>query len=211
MLAASLRRGIIFSLLLTLGSAYAGDEALSDYEWQLNTPGRTLFRDRTPVGQVPLSADGGKGLFAKKGKTSGEQLQVLSDIAFQPGDTMRYFALGLRLIDGDQLIAESFADADEVPGLLSAARYVVSTATNIADTERSETEIYFQSRAGFKLQFVQVGKAQAYVCSFHAGNAERTVSRALTGDQVSIFADLIDLALFELNRQGAGIKIPKSN
>lgn len=202
-------RGILLGLLATICTAFAADEVLSDYEWQLKTPGRTLFRDRAPVGQIPLSSEGGKGLFGKK--TSGEQLQLLTDIAFQPGDTTRYFALGLRLVDGDQVLAESFADKDEIPGLLSAARYIVSTATDIAATERPETEIYFQGRAGFKLQFLQIGKAQAFALSFHSTIPERTISRALTSDHISILADLIDLALFELNRQGAGIKIPKTN
>jgi hypothetical protein len=202
-------RGIFFSLLLGVLSAYAADDVLSDYEWQLKTPGRTLFRDRAPVGQIPLSSEGGKGLFGKK--ASGEQLQLLTDIAFQPGDTTRYFALGLRLADGDQLIAGSFADKDEITGLLSAARYIVSTSADIAETERPETEIYYQTRAGFKLQFLQIGKAQAFAFSFHSGDSERAISRALTRDHISILADLIDLALFELNRQGAAIKIPKTN
>ncbi len=81
---------VILCALVILQASFAQSptKIATDYEWQLTQPGRTLFRDRLPVGQIALVA-------GKKEKATGELLQVLTDIAFMPGDSNRFFAVAL--------------------------------------------------------------------------------------------------------------------
>ncbi len=202
MLATSrLKRGLLFFLLLS-GGAWAQSVPViaTDYEWQLTQPGRTLFRDRLPVGSIELVA-------GRKEKATGEVLQVLTDIAFEPGDTVRFFAVNFRLTAGEQGLTEALADAAELPGLIGAARYAIETSKNIAGTERAETLVTYRTRSGFALNLLHFGTQQQLSVEWpdvqHAGRIERIIN----ADQLSLFADLLDLTIFELNRQGAGLKL----
>ena len=38
----------------------------TDFEWELQTPDRTLFRDRIPIGQVSLTVAGKSGFFGSR-------------------------------------------------------------------------------------------------------------------------------------------------
>ncbi len=186
-----------------LASAQLTTNIATDYEWQLAEPGRTLFRDRLPVGQIALVA-------GRKEKMTGELLQVLTDIAFMPGDTVRHFATAFRVIDGDRVYSEVLADAAELPELIKSARYIAETAVNIASTERAETHITFRTRAGMIIEFLQFGTEQQITIALPDPLSDGEIIRALSADQLVLFSDLLDLTIFELNRQGAGIKIKPS-
>lgn len=196
---------ISLALLTVATLAYAQPPAkiATDYEWQLTQPGRTLFRDKLPVGQIALVA-------GKKEKATGEVLQVLTDIAFMPGDSVRHFAAMFRVIEGDRLYAEVLSDADELPELIKAARYIAETSVDIATTDRAETDIAFHSRAGLSLEFKQVGTQQIMQIALPDPFSDGEIIRPLSADKFTLFADLLDLTIFELNRQGAGIKIKSS-
>lgn len=172
----------------------------TDYEWQLTQPGRTLFRDRLPVGNIELTG-------GRKEKATGEVLQVLTDIAFEPGDTVRFFAVNVRLVSGGQLVAESILDGTELPGLMGAVRYALETAKNIAGTERAETLVSFRTRAGFAAELLHFGTQQQFNLEWPAAAGHDLTTRAISADQILQFADLLDLTIFELNRQGAGLKV----
>jgi len=194
---------IVILLFGAVAFAQAPQTIATDYEWQLTQPGRTLFRDKLPVGQIGLVA-------GKKEKATGEALQVLTDIAFMPGDSTRYFAVTFRVMEGDRLYGEVILDADELPELIKSARYLAATALDIAATDRAETDITFHSRAGLSLEFRQVGTAQQLQLALPDPLSDGELIRPLTPDQYSLFADLLDLTIFELNRQGANIRV-KSN
>lgn len=174
----------------------------TDYEWQLSQPGRTLFRDRLPVGQIAL-------VTGKKEKATGEVLQMLTDIAFMPGDSNRFFAAAFRVGEGDKVYSEVLADAEELPELIRSARYIAQTAQDIASTERAETDITFHTRAGFSIEFVQVGTQQKLTVSLPDPFSDGELIREISADQLVLFSDLLDLTIFELNRQGAGLKVRK--
>ncbi|MBK6765100.1 MAG: hypothetical protein IPG71_01970 [bacterium] len=200
-------RSLIIIVLFGMASlhlfAQVPEKIATDYEWQLTQPGRTLFRDKVPVGQIGFVA-------GKKEKATGEALQVLTDIAFTPGDSTRYFAVTFRVMEGDRLYGEVILDADELPELIKSARYLAATALDIAATERAETDITFRSRAGLSLEFRQVGQQQQLQLALPDPLSDGEIIRPLTSDQYSLFADLLDLAIYELNRQGANIRV-KSN
>ncbi len=194
---------ILFALVfLPRSIAQSPTKIATDYDWQLNQPGRTLFRDRLPVGQIALVA-------GKKEKATGELLQVLTDIAFMPGDSNRFFAVAFRIGEGSTVYSEVLADADEIPELIRSARYITQTATDIASSERAETKITFHTRAGFSIEFMQVGTQQQLTVVFPDPLSDGEIIREVSTDQLGLFADLLDLTIFELNRQGAGLKVKK--
>lgn len=200
-------RKSVTALLLALvisstGQAQPPTKIATDYEWQLNQPGRTLFRDRLPVGQIALVA-------GKKEKVTGEVLQVLTDIAFMPGDSNRFFAVAFRIGEGNAVYSEVLADADELLELIRSTRYIAQTAIDIASTERSETTINFHTRAGFAIEFTQVGMRQKLTAVFPDPFSDGEIIREISADQLKLFSDLLDLTIFELNRQGAGLKVKK--
>lgn len=201
MLATSRVMPILLLLLCLAGTCLAQTvpSIATDYEWQLNEPGRTLFRDRLPVGNIELVA-------GKKEKATGEVLQVLTDIAFQPGDTARYFAVNLRLVESNRVLAEVITDAVEIPELIGAARYAIETSRNIAGTDRPETLVTFRTRAGFTIELLHFGTDQQLSVQW-PDKMGGIVSRVISLDQLSLFTDLLDLTIFELNRQGAGLKL----
>lgn len=183
-------------------NAQAPAKIATDYEWQLAQPGRTLFRDKLAVGQIALVA-------GKKEKATGEYLQVLTDIAFTPGDSLRHFAASFRVLEGERSYGEALVDSDELPELIKSARYIAQTAQDIAATDRAETDITFRTRAGLSIRFKQVGTAQQLQIALPVPQSDGQVIRQVSTDQLRLFADLLDLTIFELNRQGAGIKIEK--
>lgn len=194
---------ILFALvILPTTLAQSTTKIATDYEWQLNQPGRTLFRDRLPVGQIALVA-------GKKEKATGEVLQVLTDIAFMPGDSTRFFAVAFRIGEGSTVYSEVLADADEIPELIRSARYIVQTATDIATAERAETRITFHTRADFGIEFIQVGTRQQLTVVLPDPLSDGEIIREISADQLKLFSDLLDLTIFELNRQGAGLKVKK--
>lgn len=201
----SVRLTLLILLVAIASAGYSQSPAriATDYEWQLSQPGRTLFRDRLPVGQIALVA-------GKKEKATGEVLQMLTDIAFMPGDSNRFFAVAIRVGEGDRVFSEVLADAEELPELIRSARYIGQTARDIASTERAETNITFHTRAGFSLEFVQAGTRQQISVALPDPFSDGEIIRDISLDQLSLFADLLDLTIFELNRQGAGLKV-KSN
>lgn len=201
MLAASRLIIVLFGLLWAGNSwAQTAPAIATDYEWQLTQPGRTLFRDRLPVGNIELTG-------GRKEKATGEVLQVLTDIAFEPGDTVRFFAVNVRLVSSGQLVAESILDGSELPGLMGAVRYALETAKNIAGTERAETLVSFRTRAGFAAELLHFGTQQQFNLEWPTLAGRELTSRAISADQMLQFADLLDLTIFELNRQGAGLKL----
>lgn len=193
---------VVTQSLYSVAIAQSAAKIATDYEWQLTQPGRTLFRDRLPVGQIALVS-------GKKEKATGELLQVLTDIAFMPGDSNRYFATAFRIIEDNRIYSEVLVDADEVPELINSARYVAQTAVDIASTERAETIITFRTRAGFSIEFTQVGTQQVLTVSLPDPFSDGEVIREISADQLKLFTDLLDLTIFELNRQGAGLKVKK--
>lgn len=196
---------IIIALLSVTSSVFAQAPAriATDYEWQLTQPGRTLFRDRLPVGQIAMVA-------GRKEKVTGEILQVLTDIAFMPGDSLKHFATAFRVVEDDRIQSEVLADAEELPELISSARYIAETAVNIATTERTETHITFHTRAGFSIEFLQIGLQQQLQISLPDPLSDGEIIRPISADQLKLFSDLLDLTIYELNRQGAGIIVKKS-
>jgi len=177
----------------------------TDFEWELQTPDRTLFRDRIPIGQVSLTVAGKSGFFGNRKKSSGEAMALWTEVAFVPGDTARFLALSLELNAGESLRAAALLDAVEFPSLYKSVEYVLSTSRNIAGTERTDTRVVYRSRGGFELAFIQRIKAQRVEFRFPARNGEQAVVRSVSHDQLSLFKDILDLARFELQRQGASL------
>ncbi|MCB1060395.1 MAG: hypothetical protein KDB65_09200 [Calditrichaeota bacterium] len=203
MLAAfELKTAILFIALFAASvfPALSQTKILTDYEWQLSEPGRTMFRDRLPVGQIAL-------VEGRKEKLTGELLQVLTDIAFIPGDSLRHFAAAFRIFEGERVYSEVIADAEELPELIGAAKYIAETAVNIASTERSETRITFRTRANLSLEFIQIGTQQQINIVMPDPLSDGEIIRTLSADQLKLFSDLLDLTIFELNRQGANLVV----
>jgi hypothetical protein len=195
-------REVLYIVMICAGvlPSLAQNKILTDYEWQLAEPGRTLFRDRLPVGQLTL-------VEGRKEKPTGELLQVLTDIAFIPGDSVRHFAAGFRIFEGEKIYSEVIADAEELPELITSARYIAETAVNIAGTMRDETRITFRTRANFSLEFIQLGTQQQITVAMPDPLSDGEIIRTLSADQLKIFSDLLDLTIFELNRQGANLVV----
>jgi hypothetical protein len=197
---------IIVSLQVGLGQPI---QSLTDYEWEINTPGRTVFRDRTPVGQIALVKTEGRGIFGGKGKPTGEMLTMLADVSFIPGDTLRFFGAGIEFDNQKQILGSMMLDTDELPRLRKSASYIAKTATNIANTERLDTSIRYRGKGNWSLEFTQQGQDQFLGLSWTDPVSGAHEHRSLTPDQLSVLVDLIDLTIFELNRQGAGIVLDK--
>jgi hypothetical protein len=183
--------------------------AATDYEWEIKTPGRTMFRDRTPIGQIALVKTEGRGIFGGKGKASGEKLTLLSDVSFIPGDTLRFFGAAIEFENNKQISGSIMLDTDELPSLRESASYIAKTATNIANTERLDTSIRYRGKGDWSLEFTQKGQDQFLGLSWTDSATGIHEHRSLTPDQLTILVDLIDLTVFELNRQGAGIVLDK--
>lgn len=201
------RRSCIFAAvlagLLTIPPANADDvpDSTTRFVHELQQPGRVMFHDRIPVGRVDLAAaPAGK----RKAKTPVDALAVVVETAFSPGDTVRFFALSLAVERGGQSVAMAILDADEVQPLWTACAYFLKTSADLAGTQRTDTRLLFRSRTGFDLHFRQQAADQQFVLRIPAaegGNSERQI----TQDALSAMKDLLDLALFELRRQGAVI------
>jgi hypothetical protein len=181
----------------------------TDYEWEINTPGRTIFRDRTPVGQIALIKTEGGGIFGGKGKPTGELLTMVADVAFIPGDTLRFYGAGIEFGTDKYTNGTITLDQDELPSLWKSATYISKTATNIAKTDRIDTAIRYRGKSGWSLEFTQQGQNQFLGLAWTDPQTGALEHRSLTPDQLSILADLIDLTIFELNRQGASITLEK--
>lgn len=176
----------------------------TDYEWELQVPGRTLFRDRTPIGKISFVKQGARtGLLGKKQKLTGESLALVTDVAFVPGDTVRYFGAMLELTAGEHLISAAVMDGEEVPALWSSLKYMLDTGDKIRNTERTDTRMAFRGKSGWSLTYFQAGTAQQVEISFPAKDKQPEEIRLLTRDELSALKDLVDLALFDLKRQGA--------
>jgi len=192
-------------LIPALGPAAQSPAPATDFEWELQTPDRTLFRDRVPIGQVPLTVAGKSGFFGSRKKSGAEVIALWTEVAFVPGDTARFLALSIELNAGELPLATVLLDAVEFPSLYKAVEFVLSTARNIAGTERADTRVVYRSRGGLELTFIQQKKAQRVEFRFPARDGERAVVRAVSREALSLFKDTLDLALFELKRQGASL------
>jgi len=196
----------VLCVLLMVGGGLAQDAA-TNYEWELATPGRTTFRDRTPVGHIALVHTEGGGIFGKKGKPTGELLRMVVDVAFVPGDTLRFFAVSMEIIDGRRLLETIIVDHDELPSFWSGAKYISQTAANIANTKREDTQIQYRGKNGWSIEFTQHGQNQFLGVGWDDALTGVREYRSITPDQLSVLVDLIDLAVYELNRQGASIQL----
>jgi hypothetical protein len=174
----------------------------TDYEWELQAPGRTLFRDLTPVGRIALRHLAGLGgMLGKKGKETGEHVLVQADVAFTPGDTLRYFAANIALTNSGPLAA-CVLDAGELPSLYAAIKYMLQTAGHVIDTDRPDTRVQHRTKSGLTVTFAQQGKVQRFAISWPDGSG-KFLERDLEADQFQSLIDLLDLTMFELRRQGA--------
>lgn len=176
----------------------------TDYEWELETPGRTMFRNRRLIGSVPLAP--GRGLKMPLGKSKArarEALALYSDVTFVPGDTVRYFGVTLELTGKREVLALAVLDPDELAPFRSALRYLLKTAENIRHSERTDTQIFFRGKSDWQILFRQQGTQQQIEIHFPATASYTEQQRELQASQVSALADLIDLAILDLRRQGA--------
>jgi hypothetical protein len=189
--------------LLALAAPPPPADVATDYEWELRTPDRTLFRDRTPVGQISLIAQSGKD--KKKAKPSGEVLTLISEVAFAQGDTARFFAASFELWRGTVIAESAVLDAAELPALWRSLSFMLTTAQGTGGTDRADTRITFRAKSGLTFAFEQVGKVQQFSLSFPQRDKQDETLRVLTADQFSTMKDLLDLVLFDLKRQGAVI------
>jgi hypothetical protein len=196
----------ITSILLFVPVALcAGIEPSStatDFEWELQTPDRIIYRDRVPVGQIALTTPA----FGKKpAKPTGEAVALIVEIAYCPGDSSaRYYGLSVELQNNGTQTAATL-DATEIPVLYRMMDYTLKTATDIGGTERSDTRFQFRSKAGLFIGFEQHGKTQQIELRIPAHENYPEVSRWIARDQLSTLRDLLDLTVFELKRQGATI------
>ncbi|MFH1011153.1 MAG: hypothetical protein V1784_07965 [bacterium] len=193
------------ALLLVMGPMLAQELGpATDFEWELQTPDRTLFRDRTLIGSVPLEQGPSQKGKRKKSKTrTPEALALYTDMAFVPGDTVRYFGANLVLQDEEESLAFVILDPDELAPFQEALRYLLKTAENIRDSQRSDTQILFRGKSDWKVVFRQQGTQQRTEIYFPAKNSEKEQRRELQAAQVSALADLVDAAITSLKRQGA--------
>jgi hypothetical protein len=190
--------------------AFAEAPPPTEYEWEVQSPNRTLFRDRTPVGQVFLMTEARKGLFSRKPKESGEALNFFTEVAFVPGDTVRTYGAVLSLGDGPSVTASTLFDGAELASLWKYLDYAAATAKNIAAVQRTGTRIEYHSKSGLALAFSQTGTVQRFEVRFPAATGRSEIIRPLTGEQLSTLRDLVDLAIYDLKRQGATLTSPVS-
>lgn len=177
----------------------------TDFEWELQVPNRTLFRDRVPIGDVPITADRKSGFFGSRKKDGGEALSLWAEIAFVPSDTARFLGVAFELGKADALAASAILDAQEIPSLYKSVEYVLNTSQSIANTERTDTRVVYRAKCGLELVFFQQGKTQRFEFRFPPRNSQPPVVRFLSRERLSLFKDLLDLTLFELKRQGAAL------
>jgi hypothetical protein len=175
----------------------------TDFEWELQTPDQTFFRDRMLIGSVPLEQIHSKGLFRKSKLQTVEALVLYADMAFVPGDTTRYFAADIVLQGGEEALASANLDPDELAPFQAALRYLVKTAENIRNSERSGTQILFCGKDDWKVEFQQQGTQQRIEIYFPATNSFKEQRRELQAVQVSALADLVEATMTNLKRQGA--------
>jgi hypothetical protein len=145
------------------------------------------------------------GMLGKKGKETGEDVLVQADVAFVPGDTVRYFACNISMFEGSSLTGEAILDAYELAALHTAVTYMLQTAGHMIDTERADTRIQHRTKCGFEVLFAQQGKGQAFELAWPAADG-KSIRRGLEADQFQSLADLLALTMFELRRQGAVIQ-----
>ncbi len=198
------RNASLLSLMLIIAVGNVrGAPPVTDYEWELEVSGRTLFRDLKPVGRISLVHTSGQGgLLGKKGKETGEAVMVQTDVSFVPGDTTRYFALSIGIFDGNHENASAVVDVSELAGLHAAMKYMLETAGHILDTDRSDTRITHRTKSGITVMFGQNEKHQYFALAIPGADGG-TVKRLLYPDQFSSLRDLLELSMFELRRQGA--------
>ncbi len=176
----------------------------TDYEWDLQTPGRTIFRDRTLIGSVPLAQTRERKSPLSKAKVrTHEALAVYTDISFEPGDTTRYFGANLVLQGETELLAFTVLDPEELGPFETALRYILKTAEGIRNSERSDTQIFFRGKNSWEVLFQQQGTVQRIEIHFAAGSSFAEQRRELQAAQVTALADIVSTALSELKRQGA--------
>jgi hypothetical protein len=175
----------------------------TDFEWELQTPDQTFFRDRMLIGSVPLEQIQSKGLFRKAKVQTVEALTLYADMAFVPGDTTRYFAADIVLQGGEEPLASANLDPDELAPFEAALRYLVKTAENIRNSERSGTQILFCGKDDWKIEFQQQGTKQRIEIYFPATDSLKEQRRELQAVQVSALADLVEATMTNLKRQGA--------
>jgi hypothetical protein len=175
----------------------------TDFEWELQVPNRMLFRDRIPVGEIPLTADRKSGFFGGRKKDGGEALSVWTEVAFVPGDTARFVGVAFELGKKNEPAATAILDAVEIPSLYKSVEYVLATSQSIANTERTDTRVVYRAKCGLELVFIQQGKTQRFEFHYPPLENRSPVMRYLSRGQLSLFKDLLDLTLFELKRQGA--------
>lgn len=181
----------------------------TDYEWELLTPDRTMFRDRTLIGSVLLEQRRQRKIpFSKSRVQTLGTVAVYMDIAFVPGDTTRYFGVDLVLQGDEEMLASAILDPDELAPFQSALRYILKTAENMRNSERTDTRIFFRGKSDWEILFQQQGTQQRTEISFPKTTLYEAQSRELRLDQIFELADLIGLAVYELKRQGA--HLPKT-
>jgi len=192
-------------LFLTLSPALSQELGpATDYEWELQTPGRTMFRDRSLIGSVPLAQTRERKSPLTKAKVrTHEALAVYTDVSFVPGDTTRYFGADLVLQGEAELFASVILDPDELGPLETALRYILKTAEGIRTSERSDTQIFFRGKNNWEVLFQQQGTAQRIEIHFAAVSSFAEQRRDLQAAQVTALADIVATALSELKRQGA--------
>lgn len=195
------------ALLLTASAVFPQSAPpATDYEWELQVPGRTMFRDRTPTGTVSLIKTEGKGgLFGGKGKPTGEIIAVFADVSFIPGDTARYYGIALELYGKKELLAAVMLDIDELLPLYEALDYIYGTSGNILQRERADTRIHHRGRDGWQFVFRQTGTDQTLILELPAVGGG-TVSRPLTRTLLASLMDVLRRTHYELSRQGAPLE-----
>ena len=201
---------VVTSFLFITAPAIAQDLGpATDYDWELQTPGRALFRDRMLIGSVPLEQKRSRKTPLSKSKARTiAALALYSDFAFVPGDTVRYFAVDLVLTDKEKPLAFVILDLDELVPFQAALRYLAKTADNMRNSERTDTQILFRGKSDWQILFRQQGTQQQIEFHFPAMTSYEEQRRELQVSQVSALADLIDIALDNLKRQG--VLIPET-
>ena len=195
---------LIFAPLFFYAAASAQVSApATDFEWELQVPNRLLFRDRIPVGGIPISLDRKSGFFGTRKKDGGETLSLWTEVAFVPGDTARYVGVAFELGEKTGPTVTAILDALEIPSLYKSVEYVLNTSQSIANTERTDTRVVYRAKCGLELIFFQQGKTQRFEFRFPPRGEQPPVVRYLSRDRLALFKDLLDLTLFELKRQGA--------
>ena len=191
-------------LFMTALSPAQDIEPATDYEWELQTPGRTMFRNRTFVGSVPLLESSHSILpFGKSKAKTLEAVELYIDMAFEPGDTTRYFGANLVLRGKDEPLSLVILDIDELAPFKEALRYLAKTAEGMRTSNRTDTQIFFRGKGAWKILFRQQGTVQHIELHFPQTSQQKAHYRELNINQVSTLANLVNLTMVQLGRQGA--------